>query len=106
LWAARGWRLPWTNALAAVPFRRSEQRRHHAHLKRPEENRAVGKPNRKRHRRLAFEHGALAERRDQAGRGALARDPSEPGHQPIESVERRPALSFRHHAIDVEQLYE
>src|SRR5215813_11853812 len=62
-----------------APFRRSEQRRHHAHLKRPEENRAVGKPNRERQRRLAFEHGPLAERRDQAGRGALARDPPSPG---------------------------
>src|SRR5262252_5636445 len=87
-----------------APFRRSEQRRHHAHLKRPEENRAVGKPNRERHRRLAFEHGPLAERRDQAGRGALARDPPEPGHQPIESVERCPDLSFRHDALDVEHL--
>src|SRR5262249_30051475 len=87
-----------------APFRCSEQRRHHAHLERPEENRPVGKPNRKRHRRLAFEHGPLAERRDQTGRRALARDPSEAGNQPIESVERCPDLSFRHDALDVEHL--
>src|SRR5215467_5682067 len=85
-------------------FRRSEQRRHHAHLKRPKENRAVHKTHRKRHRRLALELGALAERRDETGSRALARDPSEPGHQSIERVERCTDLPFRHDAFDVEHL--
>src|SRR5262245_38978851 len=83
-------------------FRRSAPPREHARLKRPKENRAVHKTYRKCYRRLALELGALAERRDQAGSRALARDPAEPGHQSIERVERCPNLPFRHEAFDVE----
>src|SRR5262249_35680920 len=104
LWANRARRLSRQTPWRPVPFRWSEQRRHHAHLKRPEENRAGRKPDPARHRRLAFEHGPLAERRDQTGCSALSRDPSEPRDQPIESVERCPDLSFRHDALDVEHL--
>jgi hypothetical protein len=49
-------------AVSTVPS--SEQGRHRAHLKRPDEDGAVDEANRKRHRRFAFERGALAERRD------------------------------------------
>src|SRR5712671_3966474 len=58
----------------------SEQRRHDADPKRPEEDCPVVKPNWKRDRRLAFEFGPLAERRDQAGRRVLARKASKPGN--------------------------
>src|SRR4029077_4850341 len=75
-----------------------------AHLKRPKENHAVHKAHRKRHRRVALEFGALAERRHQAGTRVWARAPAEPGHQSIERVERCPDLPFRHDAFDVEHL--
>src|SRR5262249_27370311 len=83
---------------------RSEQRRHHAHLERSQEDRAVSEANGERHRRLAVEHRALAERRDQTRRRVLARDPSEPGNQAVERAQRRADLPLRHDAIDLEHL--
>src|SRR6266849_3128392 len=81
---------------------RSEQGRYLADLKRPEKSRAVDESQRKRHRRLVFEHRALAERRDQARRRILARDPAEPWDHAIERAQRGPDLPFRHDALDIE----
>ena len=83
---------------------RSEHGRDHTHLERSEENRAVDKADRKCHRRLAFQHGLLPERRDQTGSRVLPRDPSKPGDQTIERAQRRAHLSLRHEALDIEHL--
>src|SRR6478752_8612428 len=83
---------------------RSEHGRDHTHLERSEENRTVDKADRKCHRRLAFQHGLLPERRDQTGSRVLARDPSKPGDQTIERAQRCAHLSFGHEALDIEHL--
>src|SRR5262249_4617225 len=103
-WANRGRWLSWTNALeaCAVPTIRTA-----AALRPPET--ARGKP-----RRRQTEPGTPAPaclRARPAGRAPRpgwarrsgARSP-EPRHQPIQSVEPCPDLSFRHDALDVEHL--
>ncbi len=85
-------------------FQGSEQRRHLTDLERPEKDGSVVEADGKRHRLLAVEHRALAERRHQPGRRILAREPAEAGDQSIERADRRTDLSFRHHAVDVEHL--
>src|SRR5262249_38721191 len=76
-----------------VPFRPSEQRRHHPHLEGPKENCAVDEPGRKRYGRLAFEGGAPPERGGEPGRGPRARGFSRSGNQGAKFVDRGPIVT-------------
>ena len=82
----------------------SEQRRHRSDLERAEINGPVSEAQRERDRRLVLEHGALAERRNQAGAGILPRYASEAGNDAIERTQGGSDLSFGHHPVDVEHL--
>src|SRR5262249_28535942 len=82
----------------------SEQRQDLTDLKRSQEDRPIGKADRKRDCRLALEHRPLAECRHQARRRALAGEPARPGNRAVDRIVGGADFPLGKEAPDVEHL--